>query len=33
MNEIFILGGARTPLADYTGKLKDFSAPEGEPAD
>ncbi len=28
MNEIFILGGARTPLADYTGKLKDFSAIE-----
>jgi len=28
MNEIFILGGARTPLADYTGKLKDFSATE-----
>src|SRR6188768_104368 len=26
MNEIFILGGARTPMADYTGKLKDFSA-------
>src|SRR3954467_6777756 len=24
--EIFILGGARTPMADYTGKLKDFSA-------
>src|SRR3954452_17681142 len=23
---IFILGGARTPMADYTGKLKDFSA-------
>jgi acetyl-CoA acetyltransferase family protein len=28
MNEIFILGGARTPMADYTGKLKDFSALE-----
>jgi acetyl-CoA acetyltransferase family protein len=27
-NEIFILGGARTPMADYTGKLKDFSALE-----
>src|SRR5258705_12406202 len=26
MNEIFILGGARTPMADYTGKLKDVSA-------
>jgi acetyl-CoA acyltransferase 2 len=26
MNEAFILGGARTPMADYTGKLKDFSA-------
>src|SRR6187455_3471042 len=26
MDEIFILGGARTPMADYTGKLKDFSA-------
>src|SRR3954465_13915358 len=25
---IFILGGARTPMADYTGKLKDFSAIE-----
>jgi acetyl-CoA acetyltransferase family protein len=25
-NEIYILGGARTPMADYTGKLKDFSA-------
>jgi len=24
--EIYILGGARTPMADYTGKLKDFSA-------
>jgi acetyl-CoA acetyltransferase family protein len=28
MNEIYILGGARTPMADYTGKLKDFSAIE-----
>src|SRR6186997_1783567 len=28
MNEIFILGGARTPMAVYTGKLKDFSAIE-----
>src|SRR3954452_6175357 len=27
-NEIFILGGARTPMAVYTGKLKDFSAIE-----
>jgi acetyl-CoA acetyltransferase family protein len=27
-NEIFIVGGARTPMADYTGKLKDFSALE-----
>jgi acetyl-CoA acetyltransferase family protein len=27
-NEIYILGGARTPMADYTGKLKDFSALE-----
>src|SRR4051795_10943480 len=25
---IFILGGARTPMAEYTGKLKDFSAIE-----
>jgi acetyl-CoA acetyltransferase family protein len=25
-DDIFILGGARTPMADYTGKLKDFSA-------
>src|SRR4029453_738974 len=24
--DIFILGGARTPMAEYTGKLKDFSA-------
>jgi acetyl-CoA acetyltransferase family protein len=28
MNEIFILGGARTPMAEYTGKVKDFSAIE-----
>ena len=28
MPDIFILGGARTPMADYTGKLKDFSAIE-----
>src|SRR6476646_8945987 len=28
MNEIFILGGARTPMSDYTGKLKDISALE-----
>ena len=27
-DEIFILGGARTPMAQYTGKLKDFSAIE-----
>jgi acetyl-CoA acetyltransferase family protein len=27
-NDIFILGGARTPMADYTGKLKDVSALE-----
>jgi acetyl-CoA acetyltransferase family protein len=26
--EIFILGGARTPMAEYTGKLKDVSALE-----
>jgi acetyl-CoA acetyltransferase len=25
---IYILGGARTPMAEYTGKLKDFSALE-----
>ena len=25
-NDIFIIGGARTPMADYTGKLKDLSA-------
>ena len=28
MTEIFILGGARTPMAEYAGKLKDFSAIE-----
>src|SRR5258708_1617601 len=28
--DVFILGGARTPMADYTGKLKDFSAIENE---
>ena len=27
-NDIFILGGARTPMGEYTGKLKDFSALE-----
>ena len=27
-DDIFILGGARTPMAEYTGKLKDFSALE-----
>jgi acetyl-CoA acetyltransferase len=27
-NDVFILGGARTPMAEYTGKLKDFSALE-----
>ena len=26
MSEVFILGGARPPMAEYTGKLKDFSA-------
>jgi acetyl-CoA acetyltransferase len=26
--DIYILGGARTPMADYTGKLKDLSALE-----
>ena len=26
--EIYILGGARTPMGEYTGKLKDFSAIE-----
>src|SRR6478672_1146021 len=28
MNDVFILGGARTPMAEYTGKLKDLSAIE-----
>jgi len=28
VNEIFILGGARTPMAEYAGKLKDISALE-----
>ena len=28
MSDVFILGGARTPMGDYTGKLKDFSAIE-----
>jgi acetyl-CoA acetyltransferase family protein len=28
VTDVFILGGARTPMADYTGKLKDFSALE-----
>ena len=28
MTDIFILGGARTPMAEYTGKLKDVSALE-----
>src|SRR5687768_4974604 len=27
-NEIYILGGARTPMAEYAGKLKDISALE-----
>jgi acetyl-CoA acetyltransferase family protein len=27
-NDIYILGGARTPMAEYTGRLKDFSALE-----
>jgi acetyl-CoA acetyltransferase family protein len=26
MTDVFILGGARTPMADYVGALKDFSA-------
>src|SRR5574338_604135 len=26
MKEVLILGGARTPMADYVGALKDFSA-------
>src|SRR3954469_13876528 len=28
MNEVYILGGARTPMAEYAGKLKDISALE-----
>jgi acetyl-CoA acetyltransferase family protein len=28
MNDIYILGGARTPMGEYSGKLKDFSALE-----
>ena len=28
IKDVFILGGARTPMAEYTGKLKDFSALE-----
>jgi acetyl-CoA acetyltransferase family protein len=28
MNEVFILGGARTPMGEYNGKLKDLSALE-----
>jgi acetyl-CoA acetyltransferase family protein len=28
MSDIFILGGARTPMGEYTGRLKDFSAIE-----
>src|SRR3982750_4533975 len=28
MNEVFVLGGARTPMAEYAGKLKDISALE-----
>src|SRR5215208_1995760 len=28
MTETYIIGGARTPMADYSGKLKDFSALE-----
>ena len=28
MNDIYILGGARTPMGEYTGKLKDYSAIE-----
>src|SRR3954466_8514195 len=27
-SEVFILGGARTPMAEYAGKLKDISAIE-----
>jgi acetyl-CoA acetyltransferase family protein len=26
MHEVFVIGGARTPMADYVGALKDFSA-------
>src|SRR4051812_15657114 len=26
MTDVFILGGARTPMAEYNGKLRDFSA-------
>ena len=28
MKDVFIIGGARTPMAEYTGKLKDFAALE-----
>src|SRR6187397_990536 len=28
MGDVFILGGARTPMAEYAGKLKDISALE-----
>src|SRR6478736_3759422 len=28
MTDVFILGGARTPMGEYNGKLKDFSALE-----
>ncbi|HVZ20336.1 MAG TPA: hypothetical protein VG871_04700, partial [Vicinamibacterales bacterium] len=28
MNDVFILGGARTPMAEYAGKFKDLSAIE-----
>src|SRR5215204_5465121 len=28
MTDVFILGGARTPMAEYAGKLKDISALE-----
>ena len=28
MDSVYILGGARTPMAEYTGRLKDFSALE-----
>src|ERR1051325_8544262 len=27
-NDVFVLGGARTPMAEYAGKLKDISALE-----